>query len=181
MAQHEFKPLNYSENACDEAAVKAALGDWMLDLRYDAGQPVIVVDRAHWAETAKALRDAPKLRYAYFTDITAADLSERPDYDPDRRFQVVLILYSLETRRRIRVKCFAPESNPACPTLTGVFEGANLTEREAFEMFGITFTGHPNLKRLLTPDYMKHFPLRKDYPVTGRGERDNFPQYEELR
>ncbi|MCK6439920.1 MAG: NADH-quinone oxidoreductase subunit C, partial [Planctomycetes bacterium] len=103
------------------------------------------------------------------------------DFDPDKRFMVVAVLYSIEHKRRIRLKTYVPEDDCRCPSLTGIFDGAHITEREAYDMFGIRFDGHPNLKRLLTPEYMKYHPLRKDYPVTGRGERDNFPQYEEIQ
>lgn len=181
MARTDFKPLTYGENAIDETAVKDRLGALIERLDYEAGQPVLTVKRENWVEAARVLREDPALAYEHFTDITCADLSKKDDFEPERRFQLVAILYSVQHKRRVRLKAYIPEQDPRCASLTSVFRGANLTEREVFEMFGITFTGHPNLKRLLTPDYMKDFPLRKEYPVHGKGERDNFPRYEEIQ
>ena len=176
-----FKAYDYTENKLDENTVRARLGDALVAIQYESSQPVLVIKREKLADAAKILRDDPALAYNYFTDITAGDNSKRDDFEPEKRFQVIAILYSINHKRRVRLKVYVPEADPTCPSLTGVFEGANLTEREAYEMFGVRFTGHPNLKRLLTPEYMKDYPLRKEYPVTGKGERDNFPQYEEIQ
>lgn len=181
MAKRDFSALDYAENAVDETLLKQKLGRMVVRFSLDSKQPVITVDRKDLAAAAKILRDDPALAFDMFTDLTAADLSERPEFEPERRFQVILILYSTVHRRRIRLKAYIPEADPVCPSVYGVYHGATFTEREAYEMFGIRFTGHPNLIRLLTPDYMKDYPLRKDYPVTGKGERDNFPRYEEVQ
>lgn len=177
----KFSPLTYDENALDEQAVKSLLGQRLLRIDYDSAQPVLIIDPKHWRECAAILRDAPELAYDYFSDVTAADLSRLDDFEPEQRFQVICILYSTKHRRRIRMKAYLGEENPVIQSLQPVFKGADWTEREVYEMFGITFEGHPNLIRLLTPEYMKDFPLRKEYPMQGKGERDNFPRYEEIK
>jgi len=73
-----------------------------------------------------------------------------------------------------------PEQDPTCPSAAPIYKGAAWVEREVYDMFGIVFTGHPDLRRVLTPDYYEYHPLRKDYPLTGKGERDNFVRAEEL-
>jgi NADH-quinone oxidoreductase subunit C len=181
MTKTTFTALAYTENDIDEALLKRKLGRALISLKRDSGQVVLEVSRDNWMDAAQTLRDDPELKFTHFTDITAADLAERPDFEPERRFQVIAIVYSPTFRKRVRMKVFIPENDPWCHSLHPVFKGADFTEREVFEMFGIRFRGHPNLKRLLTPEYMKDFPLRKDYPVTGKGERDNFPRYEEIQ
>lgn len=181
MTKRSFTALSYAENGCDEGLLRQKLGSRLLALEYDAGQPVLRVTRESLLDVIRTLKEDPALAFDYFTDLTAADLSRRTDFEPERRFQVVIVLYSLSHKRRIRVKVSVPEADPRCPSIYGYFKGASFTEREAYEMFGIKFEGHPNLIRLLTPEYMKSFPLRKEYPMTGKGERDNFPRYEEIQ
>jgi len=181
MQKTSFTPLDYTENAVDEALLRSKLGDKLIDVTRDSGQVVLHIARENLLAAVKILKEDPELDFSYFSDITAADLSRFPEYDPDKRFQLIVILFSLASKKRIRIKVMLPEDDASIDSLTAHFEGANWTERECFEMFGITFKGHPNLKRLLTPEYMKYFPLRKDYPMQGRGERDNFPRYEEIK
>ncbi|MCA8938574.1 MAG: NADH-quinone oxidoreductase subunit C [Planctomycetes bacterium] len=181
MARESFDAIDYAENGIDEGLLKAKLAAFNVTLKRDAKQMVVVAPREHYFECVKTLRDDPELAFDYFTDLTAADLSELPDFEPERRFQVVLVIYSLKSKQRIRVKVLVGEEDCKVASVSELFAGANWTEREAYEMFGIHFEGHPNLKRLLTPEYMQYFPLRKDYPMQGRGERDNFPQYEEIQ
>ena len=102
-------------------------------------------------------------------DICGVDF---PDREP--RFEVVYHLYSFSSNRRIRVKLAVDEGTDV-PTVCGVWKAANWPEREVYDMFGIEFSGHPNLIRLLMPAEYSGHPLRKDYPLRGRGERDNFP------
>ena len=176
-----FQPLTYSENAIDERAITQKLGARVVRLSFDSAQPVLEVTRENLLSVVGTLKSDPELAYNFFTDLTCADLSEKPSFDTEKRFQVIIILYSLTHKRRIRLRVFVPEDDPRCPSLTPLFAGADLTERKAHEMFGVKFEGHPNLIRLLTPSYMKDYPLRKEYPVTGKGERDNFPRYEEIQ
>jgi NADH/F420H2 dehydrogenase subunit C len=108
------------------------------------------------------LHDDPELSFDYLTDLCGVD-----DYPHEPRFQVVYHLCAMKTRRRLRLKVFLPEGVPRISSVVSVWKGADWLEREAFDMFGITFLGHPDLRRiLLTPDWEGH-PLRKDYPLRG--------------
>ncbi len=134
----------------------------------------IRVAREALREVVEFLRTHPELRYNHLTDITAVDmlyLRERP------RFDVVVQLYSIPRRQRLRVKC-GVDDGQTVPSLTPIFAGANWLERECFDMFGIVFEGHPDLRRILLPeDWDEGHPLRKDYPL--RGFRDYVqPGYE---
>ncbi len=89
---------------------------------------------------------------------------------PPPRFEVIYLLLSLKTNERLQVKVRVPEDNMKVPSVTGLWKSANWPEREAFDMYGFEFTGHPNLRRLLMWDEFKDHPLRKDYPLEGKGE-----------
>ncbi len=107
------------------------------------------------------LRDDPALRFTQLIDICGADYPERP-----QRFDVVYHLLAMTTNRRVRVKVRTDEDTPV-PSAVGVFPAANWFEREAFDMYGVFFDGHPDLRRILT-DYGFHgYPMRKDFPMTG--------------
>ncbi|OWK41667.1 NADH-quinone oxidoreductase subunit C [Fimbriiglobus ruber] len=90
------------------------------------------------------------------------------------RFAVVYALTNTATGERVFVKAHANDPDPALPSAVPLWEGANWMEREVYDMFGVTFTGHPDLRRILMPDEFTSFPLRKDYPLRGAGERHNF-------
>jgi len=91
------------------------------------------------------------------------------------RFEVVYLLLNIETSERLTLKTYLNEPDLTIPSATSVWFGADWLEREVYDMYGIIFAGHPNFKRLLLPQEFQSFPLRKDYPVKGRGERHNFP------
>ena len=93
------------------------------------------------------------------------------------RFAVVYQLNSIEHNARLRVQAYVPEDPCEIDTVSGIWDSANWGEREAFDMYGVVFKGHPDLKRILMPDNYEGHPLRKDYPLKGRGERDNFPKF----
>jgi NADH-quinone oxidoreductase subunit C len=106
-------------------------------------------------------------------DITCVDyLNYRNATD---RFGLVYLLASTTTNERITVRVFLNEPDLDIASLVPMWEGANWLEREVWDMFGIRFQGHPDLRRILLPDEFTAFPLRKDYPLQGRGERHNFP------
>jgi NADH-quinone oxidoreductase subunit C len=88
-------------------------------------------------------------------------------YRPEERFEVVYNLYSLKNREYVRLKVLVDERDLTVPTVTGVWPGANWHERETYDMFGIVFTGHPDLRRLFMPEEFEYFPLRKDFPTMG--------------
>lgn len=106
-------------------------------------------------------------------DITCVDYLEYEGATD--RFGVVYCLLNMETGERLIVKTFVNDPNPSLPTVTTLWLGADWMEREVWDMFGVTFTGHADLRRILMPDEFSAHPLRKDYPIKGRGERHNFP------
>ncbi len=106
-------------------------------------------------------------------DITAVDYLEYEDADD--RFGVVYVLLNTSTGERTIVKTFVNDPDPTLPSMYPLWKSADWTEREVYDMFGIKFEGHPDLRRILMPDEFTTFPLRKDYPLKGRGERHNFP------
>jgi NADH-quinone oxidoreductase subunit C len=106
-------------------------------------------------------------------DITAVDLLEYPD--AKNRFRVIYALANTATAERLFVRTHLDEPDLDLPSAVPLWLGANWMEREVFDMFGIRFVGHPDLRRILMPLEFTAFPLRKDYPLRGRGERHNFP------
>lgn len=114
-----------------------------------------------------------KRGFDLLVDITCVDyLNYR---DAENRFGLVYLLASVATNERLTVRCFLNEPELTVPSAAPLWEGANWFEREVYDMFGIGFYGHPDLRRILLPDEFAAFPLRKDYPLQGRGERHNFP------
>lgn len=132
---------------------------------YWVGDWSVIVPAERLIEAVTFLRDAPEGRFDYLSDLTAADWPARAD----RRFDVIYCLYSTPARQRVRVKVRAADGQ-AVPSVTGVWTAANWLEREVFDMFGITFTGHPDLRRILMPADWQGHPQRKDYPLEGPGE-----------
>ncbi|MFN6399021.1 MAG: NADH-quinone oxidoreductase subunit C [Planctomycetota bacterium] len=130
----------------------------------------VVVPASHIARALQALRDGGMDQ---LIDITAVDMLEYPGATD--RFEVVYLLLNTTSGERLTVKTHVNEPELKLPSACPVWFGADWLEREVYDMFGIVFEGHPNFKRLLLPDAFESFPLRKDYPVKGRGERHNFP------
>jgi NADH-quinone oxidoreductase subunit C len=122
------------------------------------------------------LRDDPELGFTYFIDLTAVDYLRYPVEQPGR-YAVVYTLLSPTLGIKAQVKAFVPGDEAKVPSVSDLFAGANWTEREVWDLYGIEFTGHPDLKRILMPDDYEGHPLRKDYPLRGKGERGNFPVY----
>lgn len=133
-------------------------------------QETLIIQRDRALEALKAARD--ELGYEMLADVTAVDYLKL-DGHPER-FAVVWNLLSLSQEARVRLKAYVPEEDPTVASATPVWAAADWGEREAFDMFGLEFKGHPQLKRILMPEDFGSHPLRKDYPLRGRGERDNF-------
>ncbi len=125
------------------------------------GELTIVVAREQIASFLRYLRDEPRCQFHCLIDICGVDWPGRPN-----RFDVVYHLLSLKLNHRIRVKTETDESAPV-PSVIGVYPAANWFEREAFDMYGILFSGHPDLRRILTDYGFQGHPLRKDFPLTG--------------
>ena len=134
------------------------------------GEVSVSIQASHLLDFARYLRDAPGASFNHLTDICSVDYPEDQE-----RFEMVYHLHSLSLRQRLRVKARVPEDRPSIASVTGIWKGAEFLEREVYDMMGITFTGHPDLRRILMPeDYAEGFPLRKDFPAEGRGWRSQF-------
>jgi NADH-quinone oxidoreductase subunit C len=127
--------------------------------KVEFGELTVEAEAANIVELLTALRD--DFRFQQLIDLCGADYPQRA-----QRFAVVYHLLSMTANRRVRVKVRTDEDTPV-PTITGVYPAANWFEREAFDMFGIFFSGHPDLRRLLTDYGFEGYPLRKDFPMTG--------------
>ena len=108
------------------------------------------------------LRDADELRYSLLSDLTAVDR-----FPEEPRFEIVYQLLSIENRKQLRLKVRVTGDDPVIESVVSLWPGANMPEREVFDLFGVQFKGHPNLSRLMMPDDWEGHPLRKDYPVEG--------------
>jgi NADH-quinone oxidoreductase subunit C len=140
-----------------------------------SGQSQIWIPREHLAEIVLFLRDDPTLRYDMLCDISCVDYLNFPGWDKPR-FGLVYVFNSVAGGNpRLILRVFLAENELEVDSLTPLFAGAEWLEREVFDMFGVRFTGHPDLRRILTWDGFSAHPLRKDYPVIGRGERENYP------
>ena len=142
-------------------AAREALGALALDLVEAYGEINVIVARDQINAALSALRDHPATLYTCFIDITAVDYPARVE-----RFDVVYHLLSPRHNTRIRVKCTTDEMTPV-PSAIPVFPAANWYERETYDMFGVFFSGHPDLRRMLTDYGFEGHPLRKDFPMSG--------------
>lgn len=142
-------------------AIAAALPGAISGISTAYGELTLLVEAGRLIETATYLRDDPACQFVCFTDITAVDYPSR-----EKRFDVVTHLLSPKHNRRIRIKVAASEGAPV-PSLSGLFPAANWYERETYDLFGVVFSGHPDLRRLLTDYGFDGHPLRKDFPMTG--------------
>ncbi len=136
------------------------------------GQTRIVVLPDNAYDVLKTLKE--ELGFDLLVDVTCVDYLQYPESAPDR-FGLVYLLADSETNERITVRCYLSESKVSIASITPLWEGANWLEREVFDMFGLRFVGHPDLRRVLLPPEFSGHPLRKDYPLQGKGERHNFP------
>ena len=137
----------------------------------------VVVNKDASFEVLEFLKTDSNLSYDFLVDVTAVDYSQMEDilveYDY-ARFMVIYHLNSLMTNERLRVKVPVSEKELTLKSAVILWNSANWLEREVYDMFGINFDGHPDLRRILMPDDFEGFPLRKDYPLRGRGERETF-------
>jgi NADH-quinone oxidoreductase subunit C len=139
----------------------------------DSGQLSIRIPPERLLEVMEFLRDDPRCKFEQLSDLTCVDYLNFPDADD--RFGVNYNLLSLTHNHRLFVKVLVNDPDPAVPSVTGIWRGAEWPEREVYDLFGIRFNGHPDLRRILCPEWFKDHPLRKDYPLTGRGERESLP------
>ncbi len=153
-------------------AVVKALGDKIKSISIHWGEVTAHITAEHYHAVAQALRDAPGCQFEQMVDLCGVDYSEFPDGTPDGlRFCVVVHLLSVSLNQRLRLKVFAPDDfAPILPTVTDIWSGANWFEREAFDLFGIVFDGHSDLRRILTDYGFIGHPFRKDFPCIGNVE-----------
>ena len=136
-------------------------GDQVLDAVVAFGELTVTASLSSIVDLIEFLRSDSSCRFSTLIDITAVDYPNRP-----ARFDIVYHLLSMHQNQRIRIKAQVREDE-IVPSLTGVYPGANWYEREVFDMFGILFSGHPDLRRILTDYGFRGYPLRKDFPTTG--------------
>ncbi len=143
--------------------LKQKFPDAILSAAQDHGHDVVVVDRKKIFEVLQFLKNNSECPFEMLLDLCGVDYLGK-----DPRFEVVYHLYSLSKIKRLRLKVALPESDLTIPSAVTLWEAVNWFEREAFDMFGIHFEGHPNLKRLLMWEEFEGYPLRKDYPIDKR-------------
>jgi NADH-quinone oxidoreductase subunit C len=179
------------------AALPAALGDALQSVTTARGEVTAIVPSARLVEAMRALRDRPELRFEMLVDLCGVDYAAygttRPDIDyfgsdampaeptePRRhakRYAAVYHLLSLAHNWRLRVRAYAPDDDfPVLPSMIDVWPSANWYEREAFDLFGVVFTGHPDLRRILTDYGFVGHPFRKDFPLSGHVEMRYDPE-----
>lgn len=151
------------------------LGDRIAGLRTALGEVTLEAAAAHYLEVACILRDHPDLRFEQLMDLTGVDYSAWGERGP--RFAAVCHLTSIAKNWRLRLRVFAPDDGfPVLPSLTGVWSSANWYEREAFDLYGIHFEGHPDLRRILSDYGFVGHPFRKDFPISGHLEMRYDPE-----
>jgi NADH-quinone oxidoreductase subunit C len=123
-------------------------------------------------EVMRFLYEDGRCRFEQLCDLTCVDYLNFPKARD--RYGVIYSLLSISLGHRLWVKCFVNDPNPEVPSVTGIWKGADWLEREVWDMFGVKFAGHHDLRRILTWEGFKAHPLRKDYPLRGRGEREDF-------
>ena len=134
------------------------------------GDVAVTVKREFLREIALFLHNDAEMDFRYIVHVSSVDWP-----DDEERFEVVYELYSIRKRHRIRLKTRVPESDCIVDSLSDIWQGANFMEREVYDMMGIRFRNHPDLRRILMPDeYTEGYPLRKDFPLQGKGWRDTF-------
>ncbi len=144
--------------------IKSAFSDSALESHTFRGDQTVTVKKECVVELLKFLRDDPDLAFNFLMDITAVDYMERKSV----RFEVVYHLYSLQYNHRVRIKLPVEEEDCYADSVTSLFKTADWYEREIWDLYGIKFRGHPNLKRILLYDGFRGHPLRKDYPINKR-------------
>ncbi|MFI5107989.1 MAG: NADH-quinone oxidoreductase subunit C [Terriglobales bacterium] len=140
--------------AWDAAAVEAA--------KFDRDELTIVLKRTAIRQACALLRDDPALQFNFLADITGVDW-----YPSEPRFELVYHLLSIPRHARLRLKVRLAGEDPSLESITSVWPSANFFEREVYDLFGVRFAGHPNLRRIMMPEDWEGHPLRKDYPVEG--------------
>jgi NADH-quinone oxidoreductase subunit C len=152
-----MEPLEIAEK------IKERFADEVIDLKEFRGQVSVTLKKDRVLEICRYLHDEPSLALDYLVDLCGVDYLGKKEV----RFEVVYHLYSMQHRHMIRLKAEVPEDDAEIDSVMPVWQGVNWHEREAYDMYGIVFKGHPDLRRVLMPEDWDGHPLRKDYPVKG--------------
>jgi NADH-quinone oxidoreductase subunit C len=144
------------------AKIRAWRPDAIAELNYFCGELTVVVPRQHLRPLTEFLAGDPLLGFTYLSDVTAVDR-----FPSEPRFELNYHLLSLSRRDSLRLRVRLPGNSPVIETVIPVWPTANWHEREIFDLFGIRFEGHPDMRRMLLPEDWEGHPLRKDYPVEG--------------
>ena len=150
------------------ADLRQRFGAAVVETHDQHGDHTAVVRREHLVEILRHCRDLPALAFDMLTDLTAVDYLRFPGREDGPRFEVVYHLYSLRHNHRLRLKVRVEEDDAVVPTAVPLWPIANWLEREVWDMFGVRFDGHPDLRRLLLYEEFVGHPLRKDYPINRR-------------
>jgi NADH-quinone oxidoreductase subunit C len=158
--------------------LKAALGDSIVDTTVALGEVTIVVKAQDYLTACITLRDDPRLRFEQCVDLCGMDYMNYGEAEREgARFAVVLHLLSVANNARVRVRTFCQDDElPMVASLVDVWSAVNWYEREAFDLYGIIFEGHPDLRRLLTDYGFVGHPFRKDFPISGHVEMRYDPE-----
>ncbi len=156
------------EGAAVLEAIRARLGPDVLETHEHRGDATAVVTRAALPRALAFCRDEPALAFDMLMDLTAVDYLKYPGREDGPRFEVVYHLYSLPHNHRVRIKTRVDEDDAVVPSAVALWPIANWFEREVWDMFGVRFGGHPDLRRLLMYEEFVGHPLRKDYPIDRR-------------
>ncbi len=160
-------------HAATLATLARVFGDGVFGMSHFRDNLRLFLPPSRLIEVLTVLRD--ECRFALLAELGATDYLGYPGWTR-ARFEVHYVLLNLDTAERLVIKTGVDDPKPELPSAVPLWLGADWMEREVFDMYGITFTGHPDLRRILMPDEFTAFPLRKDYPLRGRGERHNFPR-----
>ncbi|MFN0159044.1 MAG: NADH-quinone oxidoreductase subunit C [Bacteroidota bacterium] len=126
------------------------------------GDLTVQIKKQDIVPVCQFLKSDPELGFDMVIDLCGVDM-----YRPEGRFEIIYNLYSLKNKAYVRLKVLVDEDHPVVDSVTGVWSGANWHERETFDMFGVKFTGHPDLRRMYMPEDFEYYPLRKDFPLMG--------------
>jgi NADH-quinone oxidoreductase subunit C len=144
-------------------AVAALHGGSLVEsAKLDRGELTIYVNRADVKQACESLRSSPETDFNFLSDITCVDV-----FPSEPRFEVIYHLLSHSRKDRVRLIARVPGGDPSVESLMGLWPSSNFFEREVFDLFGVRFIGHPNLRRIMMPEDWEGHPLRKDYPVEG--------------
>lgn len=162
------------DNTTVQQRIAEKFGDAVKDFTEPYGMLTFEVEPGKVIELMQFLRDDDTLRFNFLTTMCGIHY---PDNEVDRQFSVVYQMHNWVDNVRVRFKAYLNGENPVIDTATRLFNCANWMEREAYDFYGISFTGHPDLKRILNMDEMVSFPMRKEFPMEDQGRTDKDDRY----